>query len=323
MSAPARTLLRRVALGTLAGVATGGAALRLGFEANRQQLSQEAQTSAGRAAEPVFARHSSQSLAWLMAERVHMLVVGPSGCGKTTAVLDASRASASSDGAVLLPFYVNVEKIITAGGGVVPASDSELCERAVAAFAAEARAFESKLLRALSEDFAAWAWVKLSKLLPDGLSPASLTALREVVSPLPLEQEASLYGLLTHLAKAGTQQAALRVYARGLLDRRQLVPVIIIDEVHFLQKRELEPVLRDLLRFVQEHVHAKRAAAVTIVLLSSDAYAAETVGSCAFCACACATPCTEAHIAVATSCARRGARLAALTHATPRRLAGR
>jgi hypothetical protein len=132
----------------------------------------------------------------------------------------------------------------------------------------------------LSDEFAAWAWVKLSKLLPDALSPASLSALKQVVSPLPHENEASLYGLLTHLAQAGTQQAALRVYARGLLARQPLVPVIIIDEVHLLRERALEPVLRDLLRFVQEHVHAKCNASVTIVLLSSDAYAAETVATC-------------------------------------------
>jgi hypothetical protein len=48
-----------------------------------------------------------------------------------------------------------------------------------------------------------------------------------------------------------------------------------------LNEPALEPILRDLLRFVQEHVHAKRAAPLTIVLLSSDAFAAETVGSCA------------------------------------------
>ena len=283
MSTWARTLLRRTALSTLVAVGTGGVALRQGFEANRQRLSQDAQVSAGHASEPVFARHSSQSLAMLLAKRVHVLVVGPSGCGKTTAVLDAARASASSGGAVLLPFYVNLEKVFASGSGgrVRPAADSESRERIMAAFAAEARAFESKLLRMLSDDFAAWAWIGLSKLLPDGLSPESLTALRQVISPLPPEQEASLYGMLSHLAQAGTQQATLRTYAHGVLDRRSLVPVIIVDEVHVLNEPALEPILRDLLRFVQEHVHAKRAAPLTIVLLSSDSFAAETVGSCA------------------------------------------
>ena len=276
-------MLRRTALSTLVAVGTGGVALRSGFEANRQRLSQDAQVSAGHASEPVFARHSAQSLAMLLARRVHVLVVGPSGCGKTKAVLDAARASASSGGAVLLPFYVNLEKVFASGSGgrVRPAADSESRERIMAAFSAEARAFESKLLRMLSDDFAAWAWITLSKLLPDGLSPESLTVLRQVISPLPPEQEASLYGMLSHLAQAGTQQATLRTYAHGVLDRRSLVPVIIVDEVHVLNEPALEPILRDLLRFVQEHVHTKRAAPLTIVLLSSDSFAAETVGSCA------------------------------------------
>jgi hypothetical protein len=130
-------------LKTLALFGMGGAALREGFEANRQRLSQEAQVSERNAVRPVFGRRSSQSLAWLLAQRVHVLVVGPTGCGKTTAVLDAARASASAGGAVLLPFYVNLENVIADGrGGAVPAADSELCERTVAAFAAEARAFE-------------------------------------------------------------------------------------------------------------------------------------------------------------------------------------
>jgi hypothetical protein len=270
--------LRRAAL----AVVGGGVALRVGFELNRLQRSQEAQVSAWQTAEPVFARHSSHSLACLMAYREHMLIVGPSGCGKTTAVLDAARASASAGGAVLLPFYVNLERVLAASSDVLPAADSASRQRSiVAAFGAEARAFESKLLRVLSDDFAAWAWIRLSKLLPDGLSPESLSTLRQIVSPLLPKQEESLYGLLSHLAQVGSQQAALRIYASGVLDSRPLVPVIIVDEVHVLSEPALEPVLRDLLRFVQEHVHAKRAAPVTIVLLSSDAYAAETVRTCA------------------------------------------
>ena len=222
MSTWARTLLRRTALSTLVAVGTGGVALRSGFEVSRQRLSQDAQVSAGHASEPVFARHSAQSLAMLLARRVHVLVVGPSGCGKTKAVLDAARASATSGGAVLLPFYVILESVC------IRKSPTCSRERIMAAFAAEARAFESKLLRMLSDDFAAWAWITLSKLLPDWLSPESLTALRQVISPLPPEQEASLYGMLSHLAQAGTQQATLRTYAHGVLDRRSLVPVIIV-----------------------------------------------------------------------------------------------
>ena len=123
MSTWARTLLRRTALSTLVAVGTGGVALRSGFEVSRQRLSQDAQVSAGHASEPVFARHSAQSLAMLLARRVHVLVVGPSGCGKTKAVLDAARASATSGGAVLLPFYVNLEKVF-ASGRVPPAHAS-------------------------------------------------------------------------------------------------------------------------------------------------------------------------------------------------------
>ena len=222
-------------------------------------------------------------LASLLAERVHMLVVGPSGCGKTTAVFDAARAPASASGALLLPFYVNLEGVNAAGGGgqIPTTAGCKSPEHIVEAFAAEARAFEGKLLRVLSDDFAAWAWITLSKLLPDGLSPESLGVLRQLVLPLPPEQEASVYGMLSHLAQVGIQQAALRMYAPGVFGSLLLVPVIIVDEVHLLHEPELKPVLHDLLRFVQEHVHAKSAAAVTIVLLSSDAYADETVRSCA------------------------------------------
>jgi hypothetical protein len=255
--------------------------LRVGFEVNHLQRSQDTQVSTSRTG-PVFSRYSSQMLASLLAERVHMLVVGPSGCGKTTAVLDAARAPASASGALLLPFYVDLEGVIAAGGGQISsAADCKSPERIVEAFAAEARAFQGRLLRVLSDDFAAWAWVKLSKLLPDGLSPESLSVLRQLVSPLPPEQEASLYGMLSHLAQVGIHQAALSMYAPGVFGSLLLVPVIIVDEVHLLHQPELEPVLHDLLRFVQEHVHAKNAAAVTIVLLSSDAYADETVRSCA------------------------------------------
>lgn len=280
----AHARVRGVAVGlvsTVALVGLGGVGLRLGYEANRcrWQAAKEAQAPAGPAAEPLFRRRSSQSLAWLLSQRVHLLVVGTTGCGKTSAVLESCRLPASASGAVLLPFYVNLEQVI-ASGGAGDAQD-DVCKRTVAAFASASRAFESQLLRLLSEDFKAWAWVRLSNLLPDGLSPGSLAALKRVTSPLPKEHEASLYGLLTHLADVGSQQAALRVYARGLTDGFPLVPVIIIDEVHLLRDADLEPVLRDLLRFVQEHVHAKRTAAVTIVLLSSDAYAAETVSNCA------------------------------------------
>lgn len=83
MSTRARTLLRRAGLSTFEAVGTGTVALREGFEANSRQLSQDAQVSAGHASEHVFARHSSHSLAMLLAKRVHVLVVDPSGCGKS------------------------------------------------------------------------------------------------------------------------------------------------------------------------------------------------------------------------------------------------
>ena len=287
MSTCARARLRRVvatgAVSTLAVVGAGcGVALRLGYEADRQQLSQQAQASASNAAEPVLRRHASKSLARLLARRVHMLLVGPTGCGKTTAVLDAARASAFLGDTVLLPFYVNLGDVMASGGGgKVAAADGESCSRIVAAFAAVARAFEGRLLRVLSDDFAAWAWVKLSQRLPDALRPERLSTLKQIVLPPTPHQATSLYGLLAHVAQAGTQQAALHAYAHGALDRRLLVPVIIIDEVHLLRECALEPVRQDLLRFVQFHVADKQRAAVTVVLLSSDASAAELVGTCA------------------------------------------
>ena len=124
MSTWAGTRLRRAVLSTVAVVGAGGAALRVGFEVNRLQRSRDTQVSTSRTG-LVFARYSSQMLASLLAERVHMLVVGPSGCVKTTAVLDAARAPASASGALLLPFYVNLEGVIAAGGGgqIPPTAD--------------------------------------------------------------------------------------------------------------------------------------------------------------------------------------------------------
>lgn len=110
--------------------------------------------------------------------------------------------------------------------------------------------------------------------------PASLStdSLRELkwLPQLPEERDPSLYALLTRLTEVATLQATLRKYASAVLGEQTFVPVLVSDEVHLLNTPDLKPVMDELLRFVAAHVHAKRNAAVTIVLLSSVAHAAET-----------------------------------------------
>ena len=262
-----RHFTRRNVLAATAVLAIPGAAERVHEEYHARRVSAALEE---RPEKPAFLRAASRSLATLLTNRVHLLVLGPTGVGKTRALQEVSRASTRS---ALLPFYVDLSLFIQQAVGQ---SAEELRSRTLDAFAAEARAYDLRLLRLLERDARSALWLALARALPGWLSSQSLEELRSFTL-LSQESLPSLAGLLSRLERAATLRSTLHALSSAALGTTPLVPVLIIDEVHLLQEPALAEVKAELLDFMHRHVQAKERASVVIVLLSSDARAQDIV----------------------------------------------
>lgn len=83
-------------------------------------------------------------------------MLGPRGVGKTFAVQQAA-GSGPRGNVKLLPFNVNLEEVISRASS--EESANKLRARVAAAFAAEAREYEGRVLRVLCQDMHAWLWL--------------------------------------------------------------------------------------------------------------------------------------------------------------------
>ena len=226
---------------------------------------------------PVFLREGLPALSQLMATPTHLLLVGPTGVGKTMAAAAAARASepfATPGGQLvcLLPFYVDLFAI--AASASASGATESVHARALRGFAEESRRYDLLLARELHNATRLGLWTYAQETLFAAWQ-AVATAPLLALSFLPREHEASLYGILSHLAKASGTRKSWRRCAGG-----RFRPVLILDEVHILNETEMEPVRSDLLRFLSTQLQSKSAADVAVVLLSSDARVHDILHSC-------------------------------------------
>jgi hypothetical protein len=229
---------------------------------------------------PHFPRDAvSASLSKLMATTTHLLLVGPTGVGKTIAATAAASVStpvATPGGDVcLLPFYLDLYAIAASAAATGAAADVHT--HALGRFAEEARRYDLPLLRKLHDSarLGFWTYAEITLL---SVWHAIATVPLKALSLLPREHEASLHGVLTHVAAAAGTLMQWTTCAGGA---GRVLPVLILDEVHVLDQAGMEAVRADLLRFLSPQLQSKAAADVVVVLLSSDARAHDILHSCA------------------------------------------